>query len=199
MEGMIPFNRNALWAKRADLLLRTSTGQSVDLSTTPSSFGPPASATPQAAPPVDATSPAGAAPPAGVAPDPLPEDEDLPLVLGHITERVQEAIDYIRKKIDIGQLTQGEIMAHLIRLQESSDIVADFAATKAEKSKADKQCITAAMLFRNKGGATGPESRKLLADKQAQTQANEEEEVARNEERNQAKAHKVAHEVTKGA
>ena len=91
MEGMIPFNRNALWAKRADLLLRTSTGQSVVLSTTPSSFGPPASATPQVAPPAGAAPPAGVAPPAGaaslagVAPNPFPEDEDLPLVLGHIT------------------------------------------------------------------------------------------------------------------
>jgi hypothetical protein len=88
MEGMIPFNRNALWAKRADLLLRTSTGQSVGLSTTPSSFGPPASATPQDAPPVGATPPADDAPPArdappaSVAPDPSPEDEDLPHVLG---------------------------------------------------------------------------------------------------------------------
>ena len=102
------------------------------LSTPPSSFDPLAYATPQVAPPVGATPPASAAPPAGDAPDPLPEDEDLPPVLGYITERVQEAIDYIRKMIDIGQLTQVEIMAQLIRLQESSDIVADFAATKAE-------------------------------------------------------------------
>jgi hypothetical protein len=85
LEWMIPFNREALWAERADLLLRISTGQKVVLSTTPSSFGTPASVTPQADPLANVAPPAGAAPPAGVAPDPTPEDEDIPFVLGHIT------------------------------------------------------------------------------------------------------------------
>ncbi len=116
MEGMVPFKRNALWAKRADLLLRTSTGQSVILYTTPSFFGPPSSATMQVAPPADVALPAGLAPPAAVAPDPTPEDEDLPLVLGHVTERVQEAMDYVNKKHEIGQLTQEQLMAYLMRL-----------------------------------------------------------------------------------
>ncbi len=90
-------------------------------------------------------------------------------------------------------------MAHLIRLQESSDIVADFAATKAEKPKAEKHCITPKDLFGIKGYSTGPESRKLLAAKPADTQTKEEEKAARNEERNLVKAIKVARKVTKGA
>jgi hypothetical protein len=58
-------------------------------------------------------------------------------------------------------------MAHLIRLQESSDIVADFAAFRAEEPKANKQRISAKNLFGNKGSATGPENGKLLAIKHA--------------------------------
>ena len=81
----------------------------------------------------------------------------------HVTERVQEAMDYIHKKPQIGQLTQEQLIAHLIRLQDSSDIVDEFAATRSEKPKADKQRITAKRLFGNKGSATGPESRALLA------------------------------------
>ena len=75
----------------------------------------------------------------------------------------------------------------------------EFAATRAEKPKQDKQRITTKILFGNKGSATGPESRKMLAAKQAETQAEKEEKAARNEERNQSKALKVAREVTKGA
>ena len=75
----------------------------------------------------------------------------------------------------------------------------EFAATRAKKPKQDKQRITSKILFGNKGSATGPESRKMLATKQAETQAEKEEKAARNEERNQAKALKVAREVTKGA
>ena len=76
-------------------------------------------------------------------------------------------MDYIKRKNEIGQLTQDRIMAHLIMLQDSSDIVADFAATKAEKPKAGKQRISAKNLFGNKGSATGPESKKMLATKHA--------------------------------
>jgi len=89
LHGIIPFNRNALRSKRADLPLRTSAGQSVVLSTTPSSFGKPASDTLQAASPAGAAPLVDVAPPACVAPDPTPEDEDLPHVLGHVTEQVQ--------------------------------------------------------------------------------------------------------------
>ena len=85
MEGMIPFNRNAMWAKRVDLLLRTYAGQSVVLSTNPSSFGTSASNTLQVDPPTSAAPPTDVAPPAGVAPDSTPEDEDLPPVLNHMT------------------------------------------------------------------------------------------------------------------
>ena len=116
MEGMIPFHRNALRSKRANLLLRASTGQSAVLSSTRSSFGPPASATPQVAPLAGAAPPADDAPPAGVAPDPTPEDEDLPHVLGHMAKCVQGAIEYVRKKHEIKQLTQDQIIARLIRL-----------------------------------------------------------------------------------
>jgi hypothetical protein len=45
-----------------------------------------------------------------------PEDEDFPLVLGHLTERVQEGMDYVNKKHAIGQLIQEQVMAHLIML-----------------------------------------------------------------------------------
>jgi hypothetical protein len=62
-------------------------------------------------------------------------------------------------------------MAHLIRLQECSDIVDEFEATRSEKLKADKQRITARTLFGNKGSAIGPERRALLATERAKTQA----------------------------
>jgi len=97
----------------------------------------------------------------------MPEDEDLPHVLGHVTERVQEAIDYVNKKHEIVQLTQEQLMAHLIRLQENSSIVTEFAVARAEKLKADKRRITPKNLYGNKGSATGPESRKLLVTKHA--------------------------------
>ena len=196
MEGMIPFNRNALWSKRADLLLRASKTPSIEAQGI--SSAPPTAATP-AAPPPEAAPPTSAAPPVAAALDPTLEDVDAPLVLGLMTERVQEAVDYIKRKHAIVELTQVHIMTHLIRLQECSDIVAEFATTKAEKPKADKQRITARDLFGNKGSATGPEARKLLATKHADAQAKEEEKAAKNEERNQAKAIKVAREVTQGA
>ncbi len=76
MEGLIPFNRNALWKKRGDLL-RASTGFSKVSSATPSNQENPAVDPPATTPPTDAP-PASApplfAPSAGVAPDPSPED-----------------------------------------------------------------------------------------------------------------------------
>ena len=45
-------------------------------------------------------------------------------------------MNYIKRKNEIGQLTQMQLMAHLIRLHESSDIATEFAATKGEKPKA---------------------------------------------------------------
>jgi hypothetical protein len=44
-------------------------------------------------------------------------------------------MDHIKRKNEIEQLTQKELMAHLIRLQESSDIVTEFAATIAENPR----------------------------------------------------------------
>jgi hypothetical protein len=108
-------------------------------------------------------------------------------------------MDYVNKKHEIGQLTQEQLLAHLIRLQESSNFVSEFAAARAEKPKGDKQRITAKTLFGNKGSATGPESRALLATRHAETHAEKEEKAARNEDRNQAKALKIAREVTRGA
>jgi hypothetical protein len=111
LERLIPFNRNALWSKQGDLL-RTSTVHNVVPTTiTPSSKTnpagssvPPASATPTA-PPVAANPAVIApkyspivAPPAGVAFNPSPKDDDLPPLLGHVTERVQKAMDYIKNK-----------------------------------------------------------------------------------------------------
>ena len=68
-----------------------------------------------------------------------------------------------------------------------------------EKPKAYKQRITANTLFGIKGSATGEESKKLLAAKHEESRAEKEGKAARNEERNQAKALKVAREVTRGA
>ena len=189
MEGLIPFNRNALWCKKASL--RASTGHSVVPSITPNANPASDSATP-----AHGSAPLTAPAPAAAALDPSPED--VP-VLGHVTERVQEAMDYIHKKPEIGQLTQEQLIAHVIRLQDSSDIVDEFAATRSEKPRADKQRITAKRLFGNKGSATRPESRALLATRQAETQAEKEEKAARNEDRNQAKALKIAREFTRGA
>jgi hypothetical protein len=45
-------------------------------------------------------------------------------------------------------------MAHVIRLEESSNIVTEFATAGAEKPKVVKQRITAKTLFGNKGSAT---------------------------------------------
>ncbi len=103
MEGLIPFNRNALWNRRGDLL-RESTGFSKVSSTTPSNQANPAADPPAVAP--QAAVPPASAPPAGGAPNHTLEDEDLSHVLGHVTERVQEAVDYINMKQEIGQLTQ---------------------------------------------------------------------------------------------
>ncbi len=146
MEGMIPFNRNALWRKRAEILLRASIGSSK----TPSkqanpeiTSALPPFASPEASPPL-------ATHPAATAPDPTPENYESPLVLGHVTERVQKAMDHIKRKNEIVQLTQMHLMAPLIRLLEFSDIVTEIAATKAEKPKAYKQRITAKHLYGNK-------------------------------------------------
>ena len=115
MEGMISFNRNALsWRKRADLKLRASIGSSKPPSKQAnpgSSLAPPPFGTPAASPPLEAAHPATAAP------DPKPKDDDAPLELGHVTERVQGAMDYIKRKNEIGQLIQMQLMAHPIRLQ----------------------------------------------------------------------------------
>ena len=115
---LIPFNRNAPWNKRGDLP-RASTGFNKVSFTTPSNQANHAFDPPTIAPPVTAslaTAPPASAPPACVAPDPTPENEDIPLVLGHVTERVQETMDYVNKKHEVGQLTQEQLLAHLIRL-----------------------------------------------------------------------------------
>ncbi len=102
--------------------------------------------------PIHGSTPLTTLAPVVAALDPLLEDI---LVLGHVTERVQEAaMNYIRKKPKTGQLTREQLMAHMIRIQESSDIVDEFAATRYEKLIADKQRITAKTLFGNKGSAT---------------------------------------------
>ena len=77
-------------------------------------------------------------------------------------------MDYIRKKPKAGQLTQDQLMALFIRLQECSDIVDDIVATRSEKPKADKQRITAKTLFSIKGSATEEEIRRMLATKHAE-------------------------------
>ncbi len=169
MEGLIPFNRNALWNKRGDLL-RDSTGFNKVSSTTPSNqsnlvVDPPVVA-PHVAIPLEAA-PMAFAPQAGAAPDPTHEDEDLPPVLGHVTDRVQEAIDYVNTKHEIGQLTLEQLLAHLIKLQESSIVVTEIAAARAENPKANKQRIAAKNLLGNRGSATEPETKRMLAVKHA--------------------------------
>ena len=108
-----------------------------------------------------AVDPPEVAPPAGVAPDPTHKDEDLPPLLGHVTARVQEEMDCVNKKHEIGQLTHEQLLAHLIKLKKSSNIVTEFASSKVEKPKAGKQRITAKNIFGNKGIATGPENRRM--------------------------------------
>jgi hypothetical protein len=158
MEGLILFNRNALWNERGDLLLESTKFSKVS-STTPSKQANPAVDHPAAAPPTCAplaTAPPASAPPPCVAPDPTHEDEDPPLVIGHVTGRVQEAMDYVNMRHEIGQLTYVQMLAHLIRLQKSSDIFIEFATVIAEKPKAHQQRITAKNLFGNKGSAREP-------------------------------------------
>ena len=91
-------------------------------------------------------------------------------------------------------------MAHLIRLQEISIIVTEFAAARAQKPKAYKQRITTKNLYGNKRSATGPEKKQKTARDQAcRIPSGDKGKVARNKERNQIKALKVAREVSKGA
>ena len=56
-----------------------------------------------------------------------------------MTEQVQEAMDYIKRKHEVGHLTQAKLMVHLIKLQECSDIVTELASVKLKKPKANKQ------------------------------------------------------------
>ncbi len=88
-----------------------------------------------------------------------------------MTERVQEALDYVNTKHEIGQLTHEQLLAHLIRLQESYDNITEFAAARAEKPNTNKQRITAKNLFGNNGSAIGPENIRMLAVNHAKSRA----------------------------
>jgi hypothetical protein len=189
IEGLIPFNRNSLWKKIGagdSLSLRTSTGHSVVSADTPSADLAANTLTPAAV-------------------EVLPTPEDLaaaPLAIGAITERVQEAMHFIKAnklRFDDAQLTVEHIVAHSIRLQESSDIVADFLAANAEKPKADKSRITAKTMFGLKGSATGEEGRRMAQLRNEEIMAEKAGKAERKEITKQKKATEVAALVTRGA
>ena len=90
--------------------LKPPSNEAQRISSDPPAFSTPAAPSPLAALPIIV------APPVVVALDPTPKDVDAPHVLGHMTERVQESMDYIKRKSAIGKLTQIQVMAHLIRL-----------------------------------------------------------------------------------
>jgi hypothetical protein len=93
--------------------------------------------------PASGSAPASVATLLGDTIDTTPKDQDLPHVLGHVTKWVQEVINCINKKHDIGHLTHEQLMTHIIRCQECSIIMSEFASARAENPKANKSRIMA--------------------------------------------------------
>lgn len=193
IEGLIPFNRNALWKKR-ESMTRSSTGHSA--------IGPAAAA---------ALTPAALLAPEDSSPDddPAPENPLAPvapaatLAFGVVTERVQEAMDFIIApppiRFDEVPLAYEQIVAHNLRLQETCKVFADFLASSAERPRTDKSRITAKTMFGLKGSATGEEGRRMARARNEEQQAEKAEKAKRKEAFMQKKALDVAALVTKGA
>ncbi len=80
-----------------------------------------------------------------------------PLAVGILTERVQDAMDFVKARkvrFDAEHLSINHIVAHSIKLHECSSIVTEFLEAVAEKLKSDKSIITAKTMFGLKGSAT---------------------------------------------
>ena len=182
LEGMIPFNRNALWRKKEALakhlaIFRASTGHSDIAADIPSST-----------PAADSTT--------------AEEVPDVAPTLPPMSDTVEDAIKFVRKDkatIAIAQLSYEELLAAHLRLIESSDVLANYADASAEKPKAPrKRRITARLLFRLGGSATGPESRAMAQANYTETQAEKEDNAAKREEKKKKKAAEVASAIIQG-
>ncbi len=176
IEGLIPFNRNALWRKKEALskhltIFRASRGHSAIAADIPSS-------TPAAGSTI------------------AKEVQDAAPTLPPMSDTVEDAIRFVRKDkttTAIAQLSYEELLAAHLWLLESSDVLTNYADASAEKSKAlEKQRNTARLLFRLGGGATFFESRAMAQAKHAETQAEKENNVAKREEKKMKKAAEVA-------
>ncbi len=182
IEGLIPFNRNALWRKKEALsknltTFKASTGHSAIAAVIPSST-----------PAADSTA-------AEEVPDAAP-------TLPPMSDTVEDAIRFVRKDkatTAIAQLSYEELLAAHLRLLESSDVLASYADASAEKPKApEKQRIAARLLFRLGGSDTGPESRAMAQAKHAETQAEKEDNAAKREEKKKKKGAEVASAIIQG-
>jgi hypothetical protein len=146
LEGLIPFNRNALWRKHASnamplSLLRASTGHI-------------------AIPAINSSSPAAnPLDPEGAAEDPSPAAAPS----FHLTAPVAEAVTFVTEDklpTSEGPISFEELLASYIRLQESSKTMANFLKYSVEKPKEpEKQRMTARTIHGKRGSATGPQIR----------------------------------------
>ena len=194
LEGLIPFTRNALWRKRGappqdsiSSSWRASTRNSFASSATAvelPAFGSGAAASPT---PASGTEQTSAMPPANVGPVP---------------DRVKEAKDYIENSSftwdDQQKLSFDQVLAHNLRLQEASKVVAEWVASIPQKKPSSTR-ITAKTLFGLKGSATGEEGRAMARKKADEAQAEKMSKAAKQEQAKQKKALEVAALVTKGA
>ena len=193
IEGLIPFNRNALWRKRGAAppesispSWRASTANSLVSSGTAAGLQ---------------ASGSGAATTSGPSPESAPETGALPpgAALGLVPERVKEAMDYMDKsKVFQGQISFDQVVAQNLRLMEAGKIVNEWVAAGAQNPKPEKTRITAKTMFGLKGSATGEEGRKMAKERNEQNQT-EKMSKAEKEVAKQKKAVEVAALVTKGA
>ena len=145
IEGLIPFNRNALWKKR-ETMSRSSTGHSAIGQLRAAISTPAAHLTPEDPssdiPAVSAAPSAPAAPPA----------------FGVVSERVQDAMDFIIApppiRFDEEPLTYEQILARNLRLEDTCKVFAEFLASSAERPKTKNTRITAAKMYGLYGSAT---------------------------------------------
>jgi hypothetical protein len=117
-------------------------------------------------------------------------------------DTVEDAIKFFREDkatTAIAQLSYEELLATHLQLLESSNVLANYADASAEKPKAhEKQRITARVLFRLGGSATGPESKAMAQANHVETQAEKEDNAAKREEKKKKKAAEVASAIIQG-
>ena len=195
LEGLIPFNRNALWRKHSSnakplSLFRASTGHSAIAAAIPS----PSPAADSLSLAAQDLSPAAQDPSPSAAPS-------LPAIPGSVAE----AIQFVKRKDKLptsgGPLSYEELLAAYIRLQDSSSVVAEFveASGEQEPNAPAKERILARNVFNKRGSATGPEARAIAKANHDLKQAEKDQKAARDEEKKQKKALDVAAAVTQGA